>query len=80
MWTLSTASTKTNWMMEQIRYEAIEATVAKFEDACHNYYKNGYDNGESVRLVKELMDLGVDLDYITDIEFAIRDLYGCIAD
>lgn len=75
MYTLSAMSIKTNWMIEQIRYEAIEATIAKFEDACHNYYKNGCDNGESARLVRELMDLGVDLDYITDIEFAIRDIY-----
>lgn len=75
MWTLSTVSLRTNWMMEQIRANAIEATIAEFEKACHNYYKNGYDNGESAKLVKELMDLGVDLDYITDIEFSIRDLY-----
>lgn len=75
MYTLSASVMKTNYIIEQIRMDAIDATLSEFESACHNYYKNGYDNGESACLVKELMDLGVDLDYITDIEFSIRDLY-----
>lgn len=75
MMTLSEMTMKTNWMMEMMRQNAIVNTIEKFKAACHSYYKNGYDNGETVQLVKELEKLGLDIDEIADIESEIRELY-----
>lgn len=73
MVTLQDLSEKTYYMMEQMRQNAIDSTIAKFKDAARSYYRNGCDNGETRNLVRELLDLGVDLDAITDIEFEIRE-------
>ena len=64
---------KTEAMMEQMRRNAIDYTIDQFKKAARTYYQQGYDNGETVKLVRELMDLGVDLEIISDIEFQIRD-------
>lgn len=73
MLTLQGLRAKTQWMTDQLRQKAIESTIERFKEAARIYYRQGYDNGESSALVRELMELGVELDYITDIEFAIRD-------
>ena len=73
MFTLSTMSLKTNAMMEQIRLNAINYTIEQFKEAARNYYTNGYDNGETVKLIHELEELGVDDDYIFDLDWNIRE-------
>lgn len=71
--TLQGLRMKTEAMMEEIRRRAIDDTIEKFKEAARTYYQRGYDNGETVKLVHDLMDLGVPQEAIIDIEFSIRD-------
>ena len=64
---------KTEWMMEEIRRRAIDETMKQFVSAAHTYYSQGYDNGETVKLIHQLEDLGVDPEVIFEIDFAIRE-------
>ena len=64
---------RTAYMMEVIRQEAIEETLEKWKVALKNYYTIGYDNGESVKLYKELERLGADTEQLFDIDFEIRE-------
>lgn len=73
MVTLQGLRMKTEWMMNQMHQKAVEDTIERFKKAARIYYQHGYDNGETVSLVRELMDLGVDQGYIIDLEFEIRD-------
>ena len=41
--------------------------------ACGSTWTQGYDNGETVKLIHQLEDLGVDPEVIFDIDFAIRE-------
>ena len=73
MLTLQGMRMRTEYMMECMRCDAIDATWKKFQDAAHTYYTNGYDNGETVKLIHELRTLGVGMDVITDEDLRIRD-------
>ena len=73
MMTLQGLRMKTEWMMNQMHQKAVEDTIERFKKAARIYYQQGYDNGETVSLVRELIDLGVDQGYIIDLEFEIRD-------
>ncbi len=73
MMTLQGLRMKTEWMMNQMHQKAVEDTIERFKKAARIYYLQGYDNGETVSLVRELIDLGVDQGYIIDLEFEIRD-------
>ena len=42
-------------------------------DAVRNYYTQGYDNGETTKLYKELEALGADLDQLYDEDSKIRE-------
>lgn len=64
---------KTEWMIEEMRRRAIDETMKQFVSAAHTYYSQGYDNGETVKLIHQLEDLGVDPEVIFDIDFAIRE-------
>lgn len=64
---------RTDWMMEQLRRQAIDETWKKWEAAAFNYYRQGYDNGESVKLIKELERLGANSEAIIDRDLEIRD-------
>ncbi len=59
--------------MEQMRRNAIDDTFAKFKEASRRYYTQGYDNGETVALVKELEALGANMEMVFDEDLAIRD-------
>jgi len=69
---------RVNYMMESIRQSAINETVEKFKAAATRYYTDGYDNGETVKLIHELEELGVDPGVIFDIEWEIRKQCGAV--
>lgn len=73
MFTLQDLQMKTECMMEQIRRNAIDATIKEFKQAAKRYYTDGYDNGETIKLVKELEELGVYMEVIFDIDWNIRE-------
>lgn len=64
---------KTEYIMEQMRRDAIDYTMQQFVEADRRYYEQGYDNGEAVKLIKELERLGADMEAVTDIDLSIRD-------
>ena len=64
---------RTNYIMEQLRINAIDSTLKKFMSAAEAYYTNGYDNGETVKLIKELESLGANMDIVYDIDYDIRE-------
>lgn len=73
MLTIQGIMMKTEAMMEQIRINAIEYTYEKFKAAARRYYTQGYDNGESVALIKELEELGANMEVVFDTDLSIRD-------
>ena len=64
---------RTQMMMDIIHAQAVEETYRKWQDATRNYYEQGYDNGETTKLYKELENLGVDPDKLFDEDFRIRE-------
>lgn len=64
---------RTQMMMDIIHYRAVEETYRKWQDATRNYYEQGYDHGETVKLYKELISLGADPEKLFDEDFRIRD-------
>lgn len=75
MFALDTMRRKTAYMMEALKYQAIEETFKKWEQATHSYYSIGYDNGETTKYYKELEDLGANMEALVDIDLEIRDMY-----
>lgn len=73
MMTLQGMMLRTQYMMEQIHRNAVDYTIEEMKKALRAYYENGYDNGESVKWIKEAEKLGVDSDLIFDIDFEIRE-------
>lgn len=73
MYTLSKYAMRTNAIINAIYEDAFEETYRKWKKALRNYYTNGYDNGETTKLYKELEALGADMDELFDEEFAIRE-------
>lgn len=77
MYTLSQMSVMTNYMMEQMRLNAIEETLKQFREADRHYYETSEGGQEVTRLIHELEGYGVDIDEISDIDLEIRDqVYG----
>lgn len=64
---------RTRAIEERLRCNAIDETLKQFESAARAYYTNGYDNGETVRLIKELESLGANMDVVFDIDYNIRE-------
>lgn len=73
MLTFQAMREKTAYMMEEMRRSAIDTTVEQFKAAARRYYERGYDDGETVRLIHELEELGVDPDVIFDMDWEIRE-------
>ena len=71
--TLQGLRMKTEYMMAVIRERAVEDALKKFKAAAEAYYRNGCDNGETVALIHKLEELGVDPEYIFELDFDIRD-------
>lgn len=64
---------KTEYMMEQIRRNAIDQTVEQFKAATRHYYETCEGGAEVTRLVKELEKLGANMDAVFDIDWDIRE-------
>jgi len=64
---------KTEWMMQELQRQAIAETLPKWEEAIRTYYRQGYDNGESVKLYKDLESMGADPEDLINREFEIRE-------
>lgn len=64
---------KTEFIMEQIRINAIEDTFEKWKAAVRRYYEIGYDNGETTKLYKELENLGANMEVLIETDLKIRD-------
>ena len=73
MFTIQGLMMKSGAIMEQIRINAIEDTFEKFKEAARRYYTQGYDSGESVALIKELEQLGANMEVVFDTDLSIRD-------
>ena len=66
---------RTNQMIEQMRLDFITDTFAKARIAGDRYYRQGYDNGEYVALIKELDKYGADPDEVFDMDWELREKY-----
>lgn len=66
---------RTNQMIEQMRLDFIADTFAKARIAGDKYYRQGYDNGEYVALIKELDKYGADPDEVFDTDWELREKY-----
>lgn len=73
MYTLSEMSLKTEWMMEQIRRNAIDTTFEEFKKASKHYYETCEGGQEVTRLYHELEELGANMDVVVDVDMEIRD-------
>ncbi len=73
MKTLQGMRMRTEYMMEQMRINAINDTFEKWKKAVRSYYVNGYDDGETTRLYKELEELGANMEYVIESDLQIRD-------
>ena len=73
MYTLSAAVLRTNYMMEVMRYNAIEETWKQFEEADRKYYKTCEGGDRVTKLIHDLESYGVDYKDIIDRDLEIRD-------
>ena len=73
MITLQEMRMKTDYMMEQMRINAINDTFEKFKEATRHYYETLEGGKEATKLIKELEELGANMEYVTEIDLQIRD-------
>ena len=76
MMTLSRMTLNTNCIAEQIRAEALNATLEKWKESLETYYSQGHDEGQTTKLFKELMEFGADPEQLVDIDLEIHDRYS----
>ena len=72
MRTLQGMRMNVDYMMEQIRINAINDTFEKFKKASRHYYETCEGGSEVTRLIKELDELGVNMEYIFEVDLEIR--------
>lgn len=73
MRTLQGMRMKTEYMMEQMRIDAINDTFEKFKEVDRHYYKTS-EGGEIVtKLFKELEELGANMEFVVETDLQIRD-------
>ena len=72
MRTLQGMKMNVDYMMEQIRINAINDTFEKFKKADKHYYKTSEGGSEVTKLIKELEALGANMEYITEVDLQIR--------
>ena len=72
MRTLQGMRMNVDYMMEQIRINAINDTFEKFKQASRHYYETCEGGSEVTSLIKELDDLGANMEYIFEIDLEIR--------
>ena len=73
MRTLQDMKMKTEYMMEQMRINAINDTLEKFKEAAKHYYETSEGGKEVTKLIKELEELGANMEYVTEVDLQIRD-------
>ena len=73
MRTLQGMRMNVDYMMEQIRINAINDTFEKFKKADRHYYETSEGGSEVTKLIKELEELGANMEYITEVDLEIRD-------
>ena len=73
MKTLQEMRMKTEYMIEQIRIDAINETFEKFKKADKHYYETSEGGKEVTKLIKELEELGANMEYVTEVDLQIRD-------
>ena len=73
MRTLQGMRMNVDYMMEQMRINAINDTFEKFKKADRNYYETSEGGDEVTKLFKELEELGANMEYIIEIDLQIRD-------
>ena len=73
MRTLQGMRLKTDYMMEQMRINAINETFEKFKEADRHYYETSEGGKEVTKLIKDLEELGANMEYITEVDLQIRD-------
>ena len=73
MFTIQGMMMKTEYMMEQIRQNAIDHTVEQFKVAARHYYETCEGGAELTKLIKELEKLGANMDEVLDLDLSIRD-------
>lgn len=73
MKTLQGMRMETQMMMDKIQMDAINQTYSDWVEAVRNYYLQGYDNGETTKLYKDLERLGANMGMVIDADLAIRD-------
>lgn len=73
--TMSRMAMKTAWMMEKMRQDAINSTFETYKKLIRDYYINGYDvtGGELDKTIRELEELGANMDVVLETEFQIRE-------
>lgn len=78
-WTLSEYATRTNWMMEQIRQNALNATIEKFKVETRRYYSGETEGSsrEAEKLVLDLYNLGMSVDEVYDLEAEVKESVYC---
>ena len=73
MHALSAMNLKTEWMLEQLRLQALSETLEKYDQALRRYYRTCEGGDECTRLFHELEELGADMDVVVDLDLEIRD-------
>ena len=59
--------------MNPMRQDAIDTAFRKYEDAAMVFYTRGYDKGELVESLKELVALGVDMNKVARMRQMVLD-------
>lgn len=72
MRTLQEMRMNVDYIMEQIRINAINDTFDKFKKADRHYYETSEGGSEVTKLIKELEALGANMEYITEVDLEIR--------
>lgn len=73
MRTLQGMKMNVDYMMEQIRVNAINDTFEKFKKADRHYYETSEGGSEVTKLIKELEELGANMEYVIETDLQIRD-------
>ena len=73
MFTIQSMIMKTEYMMEQIRMNAIDQVIEQFKTAARHYYETCEGGAEVTKLIKELESLGANMDAVVEIDLGIRD-------
>jgi adenylosuccinate synthase len=73
MRTLQGMRMNVDYMMEQIRINAINDTFEKFKKADRHYYETSKGGDEVTKFIKELEELGANMEYVTEVDLQIRD-------